>query len=78
MKLLFYGLSLGPPWVEGLRNTVRSLGRRLVERGFDVTVLSRGVGDALFDGMRYVGLNVGGEAYSENASIVLAAITRLA
>jgi len=76
VKLLFYGLSLGPPWVEGLRNTVRSLGRRLVERGFDVTVLSRGVGDALFDGMRYVGLNVGGEAYSENASIVLAAITR--
>jgi len=76
VKLLFYGLSLGPPWVEGLRNTVRSLSRRLVERGFDVTVLSRGFGVTQFEGVRYVGLNVGGESYSENASAILAAVAR--
>jgi glycosyltransferase involved in cell wall biosynthesis len=71
LRTLFYGLSLGPPWVEGLRNTVRSLSSRLAARGFDVTVLSRGAEDTVLGGVRYLGLKVGGDAYSENAPRVL-------
>ncbi|MEM3655459.1 MAG: glycosyltransferase, partial [Thermoprotei archaeon] len=76
MKIVFYGLSLGPPWVEGLRNTVRSLSKRLVEKGFEVSVLTKSPRQEVFEGVRYVGLNIGGEAYSENAPTTLAAIAR--
>lgn len=75
--MVYYGLSLGPPWVEGLRNTVRALSRRLVDRGFEVTVLSSTLSSNIrMEGVHYLGLNVGGQAYSEKAPQALAAMAR--
>jgi glycosyltransferase involved in cell wall biosynthesis len=75
VKLLYYGINLGPPWVEGLRNTVRNLGRRLSKEGVDVTVLTKGsFGSQFIDGMEYVGLPIGGETYAANAPATMVAI----
>ncbi|MEM0322238.1 MAG: hypothetical protein QW613_07605 [Thermoprotei archaeon] len=54
-----------------MRNTVRSLSKRLVEKGFEVSVLTKSPRQEVFEGVRYVGLNIGGEAYSENAPTTL-------
>ncbi len=42
MKIMFYGLNLNPPWVEGVRNTVRELALRLLGKGYDVHVFTVG------------------------------------
>jgi glycosyltransferase involved in cell wall biosynthesis len=75
VKLLYYGINLGPPWVEGLRNTVRNLGRRLSNEGVEVTVLTKGsFGSQIIEGMRYIGLPIGGDTYAANAPATMVAI----
>ena len=43
MNILFYGLNLNPPWVEGLRNTVKELATMMKNKGHNVCIITKGI-----------------------------------
>lgn len=57
LKILMVGLELNPPWVEGVRNSVRLLSLNLIERGYQVYAMTKGSNKQpdieLIEGMRY-------------------------
>lgn len=57
------GLDLNPPWVEGIRNTVREISRQLIDRGHEVHILTKGYGnqpkEELIDGIKYHRIIIG-------------------
>ncbi len=73
---MFYGLSLGPPWVEGLRNSVKAIATSLVKKGFEVSVVTKGsFGRVDVEGVEYFGLPLGDESYSSGAFRVIGALS---
>ncbi len=58
MHILFYGLNLNPPWVEGLRNSARELAKRLILKNYQVSFLTKGVigepEEETIDGINYI------------------------
>lgn len=58
MHILFYGLNLNPPWVEGLRNSVRELAKRFIMKNYRVSFLTKGVvgepEEEIIDGINYI------------------------
>lgn len=72
MNILFYGLNLNPPWVEGLRNTVRELARTLKSKNNMVYILTKGAIDEPreeeIDGIRFLRIPVAkSHAYNESS-----------
>lgn len=57
------GLDLNPPWVEGIRNTVREVSKQLIDRGHEVYILTKGYGnqpkEELIDGIKYHRIIIG-------------------
>jgi glycosyltransferase involved in cell wall biosynthesis len=45
MKILIIGLDLNPPWVEGIRNTVRNISKEFLRKNDEVIVLTKGSSD---------------------------------
>ena len=45
MRILLVGLDLNPPWVEGIRNTVRSISKEFIQKDDQVFVLTKGSSD---------------------------------
>ncbi|RLE65490.1 MAG: hypothetical protein DRJ38_03685 [Thermoprotei archaeon] len=58
MHILFYGLNLNPPWVEGLRNSVKELAKRLILKGHKISFLTKGIigepKEEVIDGIKYI------------------------
>ncbi len=73
MHILFYGLNLNPPWVEGLRNSVRELAQRLVTRGYSVSILTKGVvgepREEDIDGITYIRIPVASSSSYNDGSL---------
>jgi glycosyltransferase involved in cell wall biosynthesis len=70
MRILMVALDLNPPWIEGIRNSVRELSHRLIKRGHEVHCISKGskgqLEDEVIEGMVYHRVNVGTyETYGE-------------
>lgn len=42
MKILMVGLDLNPPWVEGIRNSIRSISHNLMRYDHEVQILTKG------------------------------------
>lgn len=42
MNILMVGMDLNPPWIEGIRNSVRLISKNLIENGHEVFVLTKG------------------------------------
>lgn len=63
MKVLMVGLDFNPPWVEGIRNSVRSISHSLVRYGHEVHVLTKGYNNQpeteLIEGMNFHRVFVG-------------------
>lgn len=65
MKVLMVGLDLNPPWVEGIRNTVRDVAVNLLKRGFEVAFFTKdreGL-PKVVNGIEYYRVGLGGGSY---------------
>lgn len=64
MNILMVGLDLNPPWVEGIRNTVRELSLELMKRGHHLAFLTKGEGGCcLVEGITYYRAGGGRKGY---------------
>jgi len=67
VHILMVGLDLNPPWVEGIRNTVKSFSQLLMEDGYKVLVLTKGYENQphsdLVEGIQYYRIPVRHSSY---------------
>lgn len=63
MRILMIGLDINPPWVEGIRNTVKSLSQNLIKHQHRVFVLTKGSNNQsdieFIEGIKYYRIHVG-------------------
>ena len=63
MRILMIGLDLNPPWVEGIRNTVKSLSQNLIKHQHKIFALTKGSDNQLniefVEGMKYHRIYIG-------------------
>lgn len=63
MRILMIGLDINPPWVEGIRNTVKSLSQNLIKHQHKIFVLTKGSGNQLnvefIEGIKYYRIHIG-------------------
>lgn len=77
MRILMIGLDLNPPWVEGIRNTVKSLSQNLIKHQHKIFALTKGSGNQLniefVEGIKYLRINIGHSTnYSSGMFVFLA------
>ena len=73
-KVMMVGLDLNPPWVEGIRNTVRAFSRNLIEDGYNVLALTKGSNNhpsyENIEGIKYYRILVGQSSYYLSGSLL--------
>lgn len=63
MRVLMIGLDLNPPWVEGIRNTVRLISQNLIKHDHKIYILTKGSNNQLYteliEGIKYHRILIG-------------------